>query len=425
MSAIGRHQDAGNSNPDKPEFLLGVNYWPAESAMYWWQRFDPDQVDADFALISAYGLRVIRFFLLWEDFQPQPDRVDADRLRDLRTVLDIAARHSLRAVPTLLVGNMSGVMWFPRWAFRDEPEESEALQYSGGEYIHRRLRPLFSNPGMLRAQALFAGAAARAVAGHEALHSWDLANEIDQAYSPEGPDAAWLWSWCLSQAIREASSGARVTYGAHSLSLTTRGLTIPALAPNLDYLSMHGYPIYSPVARGPLDPHFVPFVTALTAHLGGKPALMQEFGLPTVPPGQTSTTIQDDFLGVSKPQLLASEEDAAEYYRAVLERLWQSGAMGAMAWDFADYDRSLWTQPPLHRAIRERTFGLFNADKTPKPAALVVRNFAAEMNSGDLARRLGPIGGRRVTLDVDPGAYYRDPEASFAHAYAAYLDRLG
>lgn len=405
-------------------FILGVNYWPPNKAMYWWKEFDRGEVDEQFAQIAEYGLRVVRFFLLWEDFQPEIDRISSTQLDNLRTVLDIAQRHGVSAVPTLLVGNMSGVMWFPPFAFTDQPEHGKTVQISGGRPVHRQLRSPFSDPGMLRAEVALAIAAAGALRGHPALHSWDLANEIDQAYLPEGPDAGWLWAWTLRQAIRSSDPDVEITYGAHHLSLVTNGLTVPALAPSLDYLAMHGYPIYSEVARGPMDTEFVPFITTLTAALGKKPALMQEFGLPTTPAGEPSHTIEDDFLGTSRSQFMASEEDDADYHSRVLDRLWQTGALGALAWDYADYDASLFDRPPLRDSVRERTFGLFRADLSAKPVAEVVRRFAGELHSGALPGRLGAHGAGRVDLQVDGETYYRDPPASMREAYKQYLNRL-
>ena len=46
-------------------FDVGVNYWPASSAMRWWQRFDAAEVDRDFARIREAGGDLVRFFLLW------------------------------------------------------------------------------------------------------------------------------------------------------------------------------------------------------------------------------------------------------------------------------------------------------------------------------------------------------------------------
>src|SRR3954454_21164329 len=67
-------------------FLLGVNYWPRRKAMYWWADFDAGEVREEFAMIRDLGLTHVRFFLLWESFQPTPTTVSASALRDLRTV---------------------------------------------------------------------------------------------------------------------------------------------------------------------------------------------------------------------------------------------------------------------------------------------------------------------------------------------------
>jgi endo-1,4-beta-mannosidase len=406
------------------QFLLGINYWPRRQAMYWWKSFDIGEVREEFGQIAALGATLVRFFLLWEDFQPAPDSVDTRQLNNLVRVLDAAGEHGLKAVPTLLVGNMSGVMWLPGWAFERRPEQSSALQISEGRYVDREARSPFDDEGMLRAEDVLAEAAAGVTAGHPALHSWDLANEFDQVRAPRSPQSAWVWARLLTQTIQSVSGDILVTYGAHTLSLTSCGITIPALADSLDYLAMHGYPMYSPVARGPLDPEFTPFVTALTGELGSMPVMMQEFGVCTAPPGEASQWIDDTFLGEVKRQFLAGEEDAAVYYAAVLDRLWQIGAMGAVAWDYADYAPKLWDRPPLDLARRERTFGLVRSDGSLKPAAQVFCRFARELATGGLEARLGPHGGRRPTLHVHPDTYYQDPERSFAAAYATYLAAL-
>ena len=59
-----------------PGFLMGVNYWPRRSAMYMWERFDLGEIREDMARIKGLGLDVVRFFLLWEAFQPSHDRMD-------------------------------------------------------------------------------------------------------------------------------------------------------------------------------------------------------------------------------------------------------------------------------------------------------------------------------------------------------------
>jgi hypothetical protein len=96
-------------------FLLGVNYWPRRKAMYWWADFDAGEVRDEFAMIRGLGLTHVRFFLLWESFQPSPDKVSATALADLRTVCDIAAEIGLLLQPTFFTGHVSGPNRAPDW----------------------------------------------------------------------------------------------------------------------------------------------------------------------------------------------------------------------------------------------------------------------------------------------------------------------
>ena len=43
--------------------------------MYWWRDFARDEVAEEFDVIAGLGLRLVRLFLLWEDFQPTPEAV--------------------------------------------------------------------------------------------------------------------------------------------------------------------------------------------------------------------------------------------------------------------------------------------------------------------------------------------------------------
>ena len=72
------------------DFTLGVNYWPRKKAMYWWNDFDAGEVKEEFAVIKDIGMNVVRLFLLWDDFQPEPNMVAKDKLDNLVQVADIA-----------------------------------------------------------------------------------------------------------------------------------------------------------------------------------------------------------------------------------------------------------------------------------------------------------------------------------------------
>jgi endo-1,4-beta-mannosidase len=76
-------------------------------------------------------------------------------------------------------------------------------------------------------------------------------------------------------------------------------------------------------------------------------------------------------------QYFASEDEGVAYYQETLEKLWLAGAIGMFAWCYADYDPSLFDRPPCDTHLHERSFGLVRADGALKPAAEVVRRFAA------------------------------------------------
>ena len=136
----------------------------------------------------------------------------------------------------------------------------------------------------------------------------------------------------------------------------------------------------------------------------------------TAPMGSPGRTITDDFLGTPRSQYLASETEQASYYEAVLERLLNTGAAGAYAWCYADYDARLFNLPPLATAVRERTFGLVRADGIEKPAADVFRRFRKRRDEGALVQAPVP-----QMLDVNADVYYRAPAKHFGRLYAKWV----
>ena len=67
---------------EEQKFVLGVNYWPRRKAMYWWSNFEREEVEEEFGIIKSLGMSLVRIFLLWEDWQPTPDTVASEQLRN-------------------------------------------------------------------------------------------------------------------------------------------------------------------------------------------------------------------------------------------------------------------------------------------------------------------------------------------------------
>jgi endo-1,4-beta-mannosidase len=385
-------------------FELGVNYWPRRSAMYMWREFDIAEIGEEMAQIADIGFEVVRLFALTEDFLPGPMTVDATMVSRLVDVAGAAKDAGLRVVPTLIVINMSGRFWWPVWMLDSQGNPGD----------------LYSDP-ILESQVLLATTCARALAGDDAIRAFDLSNEIDDSQNPKSREAGQLWASTLATAIRREAPGTPIQIGAHLPSLTSKNrLRVDDLGAIADEDIMHAYPLYSDVARSFLDPELVPFSCALTYALSGsgRPTLMQEFGLCTAPPGAPGQTIIDDFLGQPLSQYLASEDEAATYYDAVLERLLITGAAGAYGWCYGDYDSRLFHRPPIATAVRERTFGLVRADGTEKPAAEVWRSFRKRRDAGSLPSSAGVP----RTLDVSADEYHRAPAENFARLYKAWIN---
>ena len=96
-------------------FELGINYWPRRRAMYMWRDFDLGEVREDMSRIADMGFDVVRLLTLTEDFLPEPMTVDARMVTRLVDVARAAKDAGLRVVPTLIVINMSGRIWWPKW----------------------------------------------------------------------------------------------------------------------------------------------------------------------------------------------------------------------------------------------------------------------------------------------------------------------
>jgi endo-1,4-beta-mannosidase len=341
-------------------FDVGVNYWPASSAMRWWRRFEAGEVDRDFARIHEAGGEVVRFFLLWEDFQPEATSVSDRSLAHLVTVADAARRHDLRIIPTLFTGHMSGANFVPEWALGGIAPTSRFRVIANDRVVDRGMRNWYTDPLVFDAQMLLARECARALAGHPALWAWDLGNENSNCCVPPTTEDGARWLDRIAGAIRSTDASCAITLGLHMEDLEDDRRIGPAEAARVcDFLCMHGYPIYAPWCRGPTDPELVAFLADITRWLGGTDVLLAEFGAPT----------RNGDPDAERASPLLTEDEAARYIERAYGRLHSAGTIGGLVWCYADYDRAIWSEPPLDRAPHERHFGLWRADGSAKPAA--------------------------------------------------------
>ena len=406
------------------QFTLGVNYWPRKKAMYWWSNFDEGEVREEFAIIKEIGMKVVRLFLLWDDFQPEPSSVAKDKLDSLVKVADAAAENGLGIDMTFFTGHMSGPNWSPRWLLGGELPPSAHQHWlrdvvSEGKRTDKGYRNMFHDPVALDASRLLLKTVVGELKDHPGIWMWNLGNEPDLFAWPNSSDEGAAWVKEMVGLIKSIDPKKPVTIGLHGDGLhRDNGLRIDKVYAHTDVAVMHSYPMYTPWARQPLDPDFVPFTCAITAALCGKPVLMEEFGGCTAQPGEPSHIMKwTETNGREREQFMAGEDDFAEYIRQVLPKLQHSGATGAMLWCYADYVQELWGLPPCQNAQHERWFGLVRPDGSLKPHAKVIQEFA-KTNPQVL-----PIP-EYANLAVDPDEFYKEPLGNLVDFYQQYLKGL-
>lgn len=395
------------ADPAPDLFRLGVNYWPADHAMDWLAAYDPGATRRDFACARAAGLDCLRVFVRWSDVQPAEATIDRAVLGRLVDTADAASEVGADLIVTLFVGHMSGVNWAPDWA-------------TGGVDGDRRfrvvvdsrvdpptgLRNWYSDPAIGDAQERLAGSVASALEGHPAVWMWDLGNENSNCTTPPDTRAGTAWLERMSGALRVADPGRLITVGLHMEDLEDDRRIGPAEAARYcDVVSMHGYPAYTSWADGPVDDRLLPFLALLTRWLaGGAPVLFEEFGLPT---------------GVSAdvgPGCLVDEETAAAYIGRGLDGLREAGCLGALLWCFADYVPALHGRPPFDEARHERSFGLWHADASPKPAVAEITRRAGRPTQSPPAEI--------PWLDVDASEFLADRTRQLSRLYRRYCQTL-
>lgn len=406
------------------DFTLGVNYWPRKKAMYWWNNFDAGEVREEFAVIKEIGMNVVRLFLLWDDFQPEPNMVAKDKLENLLKVADAAADNGIGIDMTFFTGHMSGPNWSPRWLLGGDLPPAAHQGWlrdvvSQEKYTDQGYRNMFHDEMALDASRLLLETVVGELKDHPGIWMWNLGNEPDLFAWPNSSDDGAAWVKEMVSLIKDIDPNHPVTIGLHGDSLhRDNGLRVDKVYAHTDVAVMHSYPMYTPWARKPLDPDFVPFTCALTAALCGKPVLMEEFGGCTAQPGEPSHIMKwTETNGHEREQFMAGEDDFAEFLSLTIPKLQDSGATGAMLWCYADYVPALWDLPPCQNAQHERWFGLVRPDGSLKPHAKVIQEFVKSKP------QVKPIP-EYAKLVVDPDEFYKEPLGHLVHLYKQYLSGM-
>ena len=316
-----------------------------------WTRYDAGVVREELAVLAEHGCSVTRSFCYWPDFVPEPERLDEAVLERFRDFLDAHVEVGLGTIPTFIVGHMSGQNWDPPWR--------------GG-------RDLYRDVWLVSQQAWFAEQIARRFARHEAVVGWLITNEMPIYGGAATTEDITSWARIMVQAVRAGGGSQPVSLGDGAwgieVSGSDNGYSLRALAPLVDFIGPHVYPMSDDIVRQSMA---AAFACELSSSFG-RPVVLEEFGLTS------------DFV---------SDENGAHYYRQVLHTSLIAGASGWIAWNNCDYD-DLRDQDPYRHHPFEMHFGLTDRSGQPKPQLGEIARFSR------LVADLGETGWEPVAGEV-------------------------
>ncbi len=350
------------------DFWMGVNYWASHAGTDMWRQWDANTVQKDFASLREQGVRVLRVFPNWRDFQPvtetfsgghsfreyrmtddslpeNPWYLSEEMLSRFRNFCRIAEENGLRLIVGLLTGWMSGRLFIPP-ALND--------------------KNIFSDPDALYMQQLFIRGFVSRMKNEKAILAWDLGNECNCMDKAGSRQTAAQWTAAVANAIRAQDTSRPIVSGMHSLTMDGPW-TIADQGQWTDILTTHPYPYW--IEYADLTPQDTPRTllhataqTQIYSDLGGKPCMVEEIG--TMGP------------------MICGDEAAAGFLRVNLWSAWAHGFPGLLWWCAFDQDQL--TRPPYDWNMVERELGMLHRHGEPKAFANEFKNFETALTDMNL-----------------------------------------
>jgi endo-1,4-beta-mannosidase len=347
-------------------FSIGCNYWASHAGTHMWRNWKPEVIEADFKQLSENGIKVLRVFPLWPDFQPihqvyagngekkyvgfkdgplpftseGQNGMSELQLQHFKILADLASKYKIKLLVGLITGWMSGQLYVP-----------PALE---GKNI-------LTDPESLMWQQRFVTTFVNRFKTHDAILAWDFGNECNVMEEVDNHYQAYVWSSVISGAIKSADHTRPIVSGMHSLSAAENApWRIKDQAALTDVLTTHPYSLWTPYANhdGINSMRTILHGTAETrlyGDIGGKPALVEE-------------------TGVMGP-MTGNEATKAAFARSILFSNWAHDCQGTMWW--CAYDQLNLPYSPYNYAAVEQELGLIREDRTIKPVLTEFKNFSS------------------------------------------------
>lgn len=349
------------------EFLLGCNYWASNAGTEMWRNWDEDAIRNDFEILSRNGVKHLRVFPVWRDFQPvsplfdscvkiREYRVHEDKIPENKYYLDeamlgkferfcdIAEEFHLKLIVGIITGWMSGRLFIPPAVYG---------------------KNLYTDPTALMFELKFIEGFVQKMKNKVAICAWDLGNECNCMSEANSYELAEVWTGMISNAIKANDSVRPVISGMHSLSI--EGIwRISGQAAYTDILTTHPYPYFVPHCS---KDNFASMRTLLHAtcetkyysDISGKPCMVEELG--------------------NLGPMMCDDEMAGNFIKLNMFSNWANGANGLLWW--CSSDQIMLETPPYCWNMCELELGLLDRNKKEKTTLKEIKKFSEWINSLD------------------------------------------
>ena len=340
-------------------FVFGANYWASHAGTRMWSDWDESVVEEDFRRFRDDGLRLLRIFPLWSDFQPLKALFGgSNREREVRyeneevlpntpegkagldplmierfgTVCKLAEKYGISLIIGLITGWMSGRMHAPRLLERSNVlKDAVAIKWEV-RFIQYLVRRFKDEPSII---------------------AWELGNECN-CMNPVTRDEAYLWTKTLTMAVKEIDHDRPMLSGMHGI-FPGNSFDVRDQGEITDMLTTHPYPLFTSNCN---TDSMITMKSALHAAgeslmyqgIGGKPCFIEEAG--------------------NLGPMMVNLKNTAHYTVASAMTAWAHGLRSYVWWCMNE--QSHLTHAPYDWNGVERELGLYNAEKKAKPVLVAM-----------------------------------------------------
>ena len=382
------------------DFMLGCNYWDSAHGTDMWRYFDRETVEKDLEALASSGVRVMRVFPNWRDFQPvkklyawrgeehgyvdadekplsDPTGVDPRMIARFREFAAIAEKNRVSLLVSVVTGWMSGRLFLPPALEGKNPISDPEVLCWTDRFIRGFVNGVKDLPNVLL---------------------WDLGNESNCLGPASSRYEAYVWTAFVRNAIRASDPTRPIASGMHGLSSVASSgpWTIRDQGEITDMVTTHPYA--SPTIRNDIEPMNRLRTTLLPtaqsvfyADLSGKDAMMEEQG------------------GFS--EALGNPLMQADFARINIYSSFVHGLKGYLWW--CGMNHTDLPNAPYPWSMIERDLGLLDNDRRPKPVGEALRLAGERIDSLPLDAL--PARRRRATL------FLTDAQDHWAAASAAFV----